>query len=127
MIEEINISSCFVSEWKNDKELYDYCRDYVKDIPWRTPGVYYIYEESELLYVGCSINIQDRLVDHLTRSCHSEGYINNATRIKYCVIEDKDMRELFEYNQIKELEPSKNKILPRLTKKQKEMIRMSKC
>jgi excinuclease UvrABC nuclease subunit len=119
---EISITDCYVKEWKNDKSLYSYCSNFVKEIPYKTPGVYYIYKDSELMYIGCSANLFNRLTTHLVRNCVTSEYINDATKIECIIIEDKDKRSIFEYTEIRDKNPSKNKSLPRLTKTQRKLL-----
>jgi predicted GIY-YIG superfamily endonuclease len=111
---EVDVTNCYVAEWKNDVNLYNYCGEFVANIPQKTKGVYYIYRNNDLLYVGCTTNFRQRIVSHLVRGCVTKEYINEATRIICEVIDDKSIREQREYDQIVALKPKHNKQLPRI-------------
>ena len=51
----------------------DLTKSFIKDLP-SEPGVYYFYDKSkELIYVGKSINIHDRVLSHLNNNLHKKA------------------------------------------------------
>lgn len=119
---EIDVSDWYVEKWINAEWLYAKCYEYLSDIPDKTSGVYYIFDCDELLYIGTSVNLKGRLVDHLLVNSNTKEFIRRATRVECVLIADKDKRCIFEYTEIVNREPSKNKVLPRLSSNQNKVI-----
>jgi excinuclease UvrABC nuclease subunit len=105
----IDVSDWYVKEWRNDKALYDSCYDLLKDIPNKCGGVYFLYIDDELVYVGRSVNLKMRLAEHLVRNSNSKVYINDVTRIDCIKVDDIIDQQIYELHAIKTLKPKYNK------------------
>lgn len=119
----IDISDWYCEGWVNSQELYNEVRDkFFSDFPEKKGGVYHIYKDDELLYIGTTRNFISRITEHILLNSNTKDFINDATRIECFFIEDTDEREIREYVEIRDKKPSKNKRLPRLTAYQKEVV-----
>jgi excinuclease UvrABC nuclease subunit len=106
----VDVSEWYVREWKNDVGLYRKCEQLLQDIPERRAGLYFLYANDVLLYIGRSINLRQRIVDHLVRGdAKSKGYANDVTRVDCIFIEDICDQEIYEAYAIKIMKPVHNK------------------
>jgi excinuclease UvrABC nuclease subunit len=110
----IDVRDWYVDKWRNDITLYNECHQLFGDMPERCSGVYHILKGDELLYVGCTVNFKSRITEHLVVNSNTKEFINEATHVKCYPIADKYEREIREYEEILNLQPSKNKKLPNL-------------
>lgn len=110
----IDVSNWYVEKWRNDITLYNECYKLFEGVPEKCKGVYYIYKNNELMYVGCTVNFKNRITEHLVVNSNTKEFINEATHIKCYPIEDKYIREIREYNDILNLKPTHNRNLPSL-------------
>lgn len=110
----IDVKDWYVEKWRNDITLYNECHKLFGDIPEKCSGVYHIFKDDELLYIGCTVNFKNRITEHLVVNTNTKEFINEATHIICYPIEDRYEREMREYNDIISLKPSKNKKLPNL-------------
>ncbi len=91
--------------------------DQLRKLP-REPGVYYFYDdEGELIYVGKSKNIHDRVMSHLSNNGSKRAIEmrNRIADVGYEVTGNELVALLLESNEIKEREPHYNRAQRRKT------------
>lgn len=110
----IDVRNWYVAEWRNNIDLYRKCWALFKEVPKKTAGVYRIYKDDELLYVGCTVNFTTRITEHLVVNSNTKEFINTATHIECYPVDDKYTREMREYCEIINLKPTRNKKAPSL-------------
>lgn len=86
----------------------------IRDIP-QAPGVYFFYSaEGELIYIGKSINLRKRLIQHAQGSDRKSQKIQQQTaRIEYELTGSDLIAELHEEDLIKQHQPRINRMLRR--------------
>jgi DNA polymerase III subunit epsilon len=91
-------------------------RDQVDALP-TAPGVYYFYnEQGEVIYVGKSISIKKRIIQHFNidyKSRKSIEFKNSIADITYELMGNELVALLFESDEIKRLKPQYNRKLRR--------------
>ncbi len=83
---------------------------FVKDLP-TSAGVYYFYDKNkELIYVGKSINIHDRVLSHLNNNLHKKAIEmkNNLADVDYQITGSELVALLLESDEIKKNQPKYN-------------------
>ncbi len=82
----------------------------VKDLPSKT-GVYYFYnKDNELIYVGKSVNIHDRVLSHLNNNLHKKAIEmkNQINAVDYQITGSELVALLLESDEIKKNQPRFN-------------------
>lgn len=75
----------------------------IKDIPFYTGGIYFIYNEyGNLVYIGKSANLRNRLYSHFKIHKEYESF-------RFIQIDDEFDREIYETYYINKFKPSNNK------------------
>lgn len=106
----VDVAGWHVREWKNDSSIYRRCERLLNDIPEGQAGIYFLYANDTLLYIGRSVNLRRRVVDHMVKGdARSKGYVNNVTRVDCIFIEDICDQEIYEAYAIKTMKPIHNK------------------
>ena len=85
-------------------------KSFVKDLPAST-GVYYFYnKDKELIYVGKSINIHDRVLSHLNNNLHKKAIEmkNQLMDVDYKITGSELIALLLESDEIKKNQPRYN-------------------
>ncbi len=89
----------------------DLSKSLVKDLP-KKAGVYYFYNNrEELIYVGKSINIHDRVMSHLNNNLHKKAIEMKSAiaNVKYTVTGSELIALLLESSEIKKHQPIYNR------------------
>ncbi len=89
----------------------DLSKSLVKDLP-KEAGVYYFYNNrEELIYVGKSINIHDRVMSHLNNNLHKKAIEMKSAiaNVKYTVTGSELIALLLESSEIKKHQPIYNR------------------
>lgn len=92
-------------------------REMIKKLP-NEPGVYYFYDaEGEIIYIGKSINIHDRVMSHLTNNASKRAIEmrNQISDIGFELTGNELVALLLESNEIKKNTPKYNRALRRNT------------
>ncbi|MGG4453159.1 nucleotide excision repair endonuclease [Brevibacillus porteri] len=108
---EVDLDGRERAEWRNDTALYDYYHSLVDSIPDKIPGVYCLYnKENELLYVGMTVNLQRRIVDHLAKgpASHTKHFADEIASVRCCRVDNPEELDLMETRTIRELVPKYN-------------------
>lgn len=108
---EVDVDARERLEWRNDTALYDYYGSLVDSIPDKTPGVYFLYNnQSELLYVGMTVNLKRRIVDHLAKGpgSHTKHFADDISFIRCCRVDNPEDLDATETRAIREMAPKYN-------------------
>jgi excinuclease UvrABC nuclease subunit len=104
------VSMRFKEEDGNSRSKSEEAYHALEGVRWKQGGVYFIYRDGVLLYVGRSINLKQRLMSHVLRSSPATAeYVNEATNIKGFFVWDIADQEIYETYAIKTLKPKLNK------------------
>lgn len=108
---EISVRDWSISEGLQNCSLTSKkCYEMLDAIKWKKGGVYFLYQDDHLLYVGRSINIKDRLINHLTLgTATTKKHIQYVTHVKGFLVWDIADQEIYETYAIKTLKPQLNK------------------
>lgn len=100
----------FKGDVGNDRAARTEVYHHLEQIKWKKGGVYFIYTNSLLLYVGRSINIKERLITHLTKNDPTtREQANYTTNVSGFYVWDIADQEIYETYAIKTLKPKLNK------------------
>ena len=83
----------------------------IENLP-SSPGVYYFFDKSnELIYVGKSINIHDRVLSHLNNNLHKKAIDmkNQIAEVDYTLTGNDLLAQLLESHEIKKHQPIFNR------------------
>ncbi|MGX1373854.1 hypothetical protein RKD56_000972 [Priestia megaterium] len=83
---------------------------YLNDIKHSTKAVYVLWNEKECLYVGRSIDLRRRLLEHLRDDY--KGFAKNITHIQFYIEENENARTYLEDSLIHRLKPVYNEREP---------------
>ncbi|MCD9024385.1 nucleotide excision repair endonuclease [Cohnella silvisoli] len=105
-----------VRDWRevnspNDKRVADRCYAALHLIVWKKGGVYLVYDDKErLIYIGRSLNVKRRLIEHLVGNDPRTREIKNSLyRVAGFYVDDIADQEIYEAYAIKTLSPLHNR------------------
>ncbi|MEN2998316.1 MAG: excinuclease ABC subunit UvrC [Brevinematia bacterium] len=89
-------------------------KEFLKQIP-ETTGVYVMYSETgEVLYIGKSVNLKNRITSYFTSKNHSrriQNLVNKVAKIDYIVVNTESEALILEANLIKRHKPRYNVLM----------------
>ena len=83
----------------------------LEPVKWKRGGVYFLYsKDGDLLYVGRSVNVKQRLIDHLMGgSGNTKQFSDEISNVKGFYVYDIADQEIYETYAIKTLRPKYNR------------------
>ncbi|WP_412102525.1 GIY-YIG nuclease family protein [Paenibacillus alvei] len=95
----------------NCRNARSQCYEALSGIWWKRGGVYFLYAGEELLYIGRSINVKQRTLDHLMGSGGAipKQLAGSITYVRGFYAYDVNDQEIYESYAIKTLKPKLNK------------------
>lgn len=108
---EIDVSEWSAPDDSNCRSASQQCYESLSGIWWKRGGVYFLYSGDELLYIGRSINVKQRVLDHLMGSGGAipKQFVSDISHVRGFYVFDINDQEIYESYAIKTLKPKFNK------------------
>lgn len=108
---EIDVSDWKVPNDRNCRSTSRQCYESLSGVWWKRGGVYFLYSGDELLYIGRSINVKQRVLNHLVGSGDAipKQSVSDISHVRGFYVFDINDQEIYESYAIKTLKPRFNK------------------